>query len=162
MDVPHFEISPSMDTTRYHLMDQTLPNLSNNISTSKISSSSSTSRSSSLPAVNIDPKRLASINVHPRQEDINLAFKDLVLYRGWKRVAVLWTGLRDGDGSGASAFHLQHLLLHSDVDCLTRKLPDSFEVCIMMKNYCIVFLSYILLWFKVSEKISFGWNKRNV
>ena len=120
VDVPHFEISPSMDTTRYHLMDQTLPNLSN-ISTSKISSSSSRS------AV-IDPKRLASINVHPRQEDINLAFKDLVLYRGWKRVAVLWTGLRDGDGSGASAFHLQHLLLHSDVDCLTRKLPDSFEV----------------------------------
>ena len=122
VDVPHFEISPSMDTTRYH-MDPTSPNLSN-ISTSKISSSS-TSRSS--PAV-IDPKRLASINVHPRQEDINLAFKDLVLYRGWKRVAVLWTGLRDGDGSGASAFHLQHLLLHSDVDCLTRKLPDSFEV----------------------------------
>ena len=142
MDVPHFEISPSMDTTRYHLMDQTLPNLSN-ISTSKISSSSSTSRSSSSPAVNIDPKRLASINVHPRQEDINLAFKDLVLYRGWKRVAVLWTGLRDGDGSGASAFHLQHLLLHSDVDCLTRKLPDSFEVCINMKKYCIIFLSYI-------------------
>ena len=154
-----------MDTTRYHLMDQTLPNLSNNISTSKISSSSSTSRSSS-PAVNIDPKRLASINVHPRQEDINLAFKDLVLYRGWKRVAVLWTGLRDGDGSGASAFHLQHLLLHSDVDCLTRKLPDSFEVCIKMrKYYCIIFLSYLLTYYfdsKSLKKISFGRNKRNV
>ena len=72
--------------------------------------------------------RLASLNVYPRQEDINTAFKDLVLYREWKRVAILYTGLRDGDGSGASALHLQHLLIHSGVDCLTRRLPDNFGV----------------------------------
>ena len=37
-----------------------------------------------------------SINVHPRLEDVNLAYKDLVLYRKWTRVAILYTGKRDG------------------------------------------------------------------
>ena len=43
-------------------------------------------------------------------------------------LAILYTGQRDGDGSGASTLHLQHLLIHADVDCLTRRLPETFEV----------------------------------
>ena len=112
VDIPHFEISPTMDASRFNLQQ-----------------SSTTNRS----VIDHQPQqpqssRLASLNVYPRQEDINTAFKDLVLYREWKRVAILYTGLRDGDGSGASALHLQHLLIHSGVDCLTRRLPDNFEV----------------------------------
>ena len=57
-----------------------------------------------------------------------MAYRDLVLYRGWERVALLYTGQRDGDGSGASTFHLQHLLLQNDVDCLTRRFPRAFKV----------------------------------
>jgi hypothetical protein len=52
-------------------------------------------------------------------------YRDLVVYRGWQRVAILYTGQRDGDGSGASAIHLQHLLLQYDIDCLTRRLPND-------------------------------------
>lgn len=69
-----------------------------------------------------------SINAHPRLADINLAYRDLVLYRNWTRVALLYTGRRDGDGSGAATFHLQHLLLQQDVDCLTRRLPSKIHV----------------------------------
>ena len=104
-----------------------------------------------------------SINVHPRLEDVNLAYKDLVLYRKWTRVAILYTGKRDGRyvkelliedpaagssihlwviyvsdpnfSGGASTLHLQHLLLQNDVDCLTRNLPPHYDVSIIDMSY---------------------------
>ena len=50
-----------------------------------------------------------------------------VVYRNWSRVALLYTGLRDGDGSGSATFHLQHILLQKDIDCLTRQLPATYK-----------------------------------
>ena len=49
------------------------------------------------------------------------------VYRNWSRVALLYTGSRDGDGSGSATFHLQHLLLQKDIDCLTRKMPAIYK-----------------------------------
>ena len=49
------------------------------------------------------------------------------VFRNWSRVALLYTGSRDGDGSGSATFHLQHLLLQKDIDCLTRKMPAIYK-----------------------------------
>ena len=104
VDVPHLETHPTLDSGLFG------NNLFLNTSNPQI----------------LDQR--FSINVHPRLEDINVAFRDLVLYKKWKRAALLYTGKRDGDGSGASTFHLQHMLLQNDVDCLTRRLPATFDV----------------------------------
>lgn len=109
MDVPHLETHPWLDTALY--------------------------RASLIKNKKIESSERFSINAHPRLEDVNLAYRDLVLYRRWSRVALLYTGLRDGDGSGAATFHLQHLLLHHEVDCLTRRLPSKYRVIHYSNNF---------------------------
>lgn len=109
VDVPHMETYPPLDTAQYRHVLANSPSLKN------------------LRRAKANEQRF-SINAHPRLADINLAYRDLVLYRNWTRVALLYTGRRDGDGSGAATFHLQHLLLQQDVDCLTRRLPSKIHV----------------------------------
>ena len=110
VDVPHLETHPTLDSALFRGANVFL----------------NRSSSSSIVPTNLDQR--FSINVHPRLEDINVAFRDLVLYKKWAKAALLYTGMRDGDGSGASTFHLQHMLLQNDVDCLTRRLPAIYDV----------------------------------
>ena len=68
----------------------------------------------------------------------------LLAYKQWLYFLILksgHSGLRDGDGSGASAFHLQHLLLQNEVDCLTRRLPQSSDVSFLF--FCIVYRTFL-------------------
>ena len=113
VDVPHLETHPTLDSALFRGANVFL----------------NRSSSSIVPSgTNLDQR--FSINVHPRLEDINVAFRDLVLYKKWPKAALLYTGMRDGDGSGASTFHLQHMLLQNDVDCLTRRLPAIYDVSV--------------------------------
>ncbi len=48
---------------------------------------------SSLPAFTKGtPEQHFSINVNPPLEDVNMAYRDFVLYKGWTRVAILYSG----------------------------------------------------------------------
>ena len=123
VDVPHLETHPTLDSALFRGANVFL----------------NRSSSSSIVPTNLDQR--FSINVHPRLEDINVAFRDLVLYKKWPKAALLYTGMRDGDGSGASTFHLQHMLLQNDVDCLTRRLPAIYDVSV---SYSYVGISWML------------------
>ena len=123
--MPHIEIHPSLNSDVY----RAIVSGRTHGKRYRLMPTDSEYNAEKLQSTSSEEQRF-SINVHPRLEDINVAYRDLVLYRGWQRVALLYTGLRDaaGDGSGASAFHLQHLLLQNDIDCLTRRLPKDFHV----------------------------------
>ena len=62
------------------------------------------------------------------------------VYRNWSRVALLYTGSRDGDGSGSATFHLQHLLLQKDIDCLTRKMPAIYKNVSIFQGLIYIYL----------------------
>ena len=66
-----------------------------------------------------------SLNVHPRVEDLNLAYRDFILRANWTKVALMYS-----EKSGASILHLQHLLLIENIDCLAKRinLHDSHKV----------------------------------
>ena len=57
-----------------------------------------------------------SLNVHPRVEDLNVAYRDFIIRANWTKVALVYSGK-----SGPSIFHLQHLLLLKNVNCITKK-----------------------------------------
>ena len=68
-------------------------------------------------------------------------------------MALLYTGLRDGDGSGSATFHLQHLLLQIDIDCLTRKLPATYHNVSANKIFTKLFLKVTLQSRQKSSKL---------
>ena len=63
-----------------------------------------------------------SVNVFPREEYLNIAFRDFILRANWTKVAVL-----HGEDRSASMLHLQHLLLIENVDCLTKRI-NPFDI----------------------------------
>ena len=76
-----------------------------------------------------------SLNVHPRVEDLNIAYRDFIVRANWTKVALLYSG----ENSGTSTLHLQHLLLLEYVECLTKKLllHDTHHVLICAKlSFC--------------------------
>ena len=58
-----------------------------------------------------------SLNVHPRAEDLNVAYRDFILRANWTKVAILYS-----QNGAASILHLQHLLLMENVDCLAKRI----------------------------------------
>ena len=84
------------------------------------------------------------------------------VYRKWRRVALLYTGLRDGDGSGSATFHLQHLLLQKDVDCLTRKLPATYNnVSVLQRILHKYITSFLISHMTISNLSAFNWWKNH-
>ena len=63
-----------------------------------------------------------SLNVHPRAEDLNIAYRDFILKANWTKVAIVYNGK-----NGASKLHLQHLLLIENVECLVKRI-DMHDV----------------------------------
>ena len=84
VDVPHLEIHPTLDSAATLLHPPML-----------LAKAGNWRQNKRLTTKLIELQRF-SINVQPRLEDVNLAYKDLVLYRKWTRVAILYTGKRDG------------------------------------------------------------------
>ena len=71
----------------------------------------------SIQVPKITSKAHISLNVHPRAEDLNMAYRDFVLSANWTKVALVYSA----DGA-ASILHLQHLLLISNVDCIAKRI----------------------------------------
>ena len=92
----------------------------------------------SIQVPKITSKAHLSLNVHPRAEDLNIAYRDFILSANWTKVALLYS--EDG---AASILHLQHLLLISDVDCLAKRidLNDIHKVSINCNCFVQLLLS---------------------
>ena len=82
-----------------------------------------------------------SLNVHPRVEDLNVAYRDFIIRANWTKVALLYS-----DNDGASILHLQHLLLLDNVDCLTKKI-DLYDIHKVMVHIYNCYLFHKLLFF---------------
>jgi hypothetical protein len=106
----------------------------------------------SIQVPKITSKAHLSLNVHPRAEDLNMAYRDFILSANWTKVALLYS-----EEGAASILHLQHLLLISNVDCIAKRIDllDAHKVSLNCQKYsatAIIFYLYLLNSFFTQQK----------
>ena len=80
-----------------------------------------------------------SLNVHPRAEDLNIAYRDFILRANWTKVAILYS-----DNGAASILHLQHLLLIENIDCLAKQI-DLYDITKVSRKSTLMLLLFLIL-----------------
>ena len=91
-----------------------------------------------------------SLNVHPRAEDLNVAYRDFILRANWTKVAILYS-----QNGAASILHLQHLLLMENVDCLAKRI-DLYDNEKVFKKLSIKEWKLLLLLFDADIRLIFS------